>query len=127
MPKLDTPKATRELGPGKGGASDFIAVRLNSMALIVLSAWFLTALLLLPDLSYPVVTRWLAHPLNALMMIAFIAVTCWHSKYGFQEVIDDYVHSPVGRAIAISAMYVFTTGAAAFGIWSVARIALTPA
>lgn len=127
MPELDTSRETRQLGPGKGGASDFIAVRLNSMALIVLSAWFLTALVLLPDLSYPVVTRWLAHPLNALMMIAFIIITCWHSKYGFQEVIDDYVHSPIGRAIWISAMYVFTTGAAAFGIWSVALTALKSA
>lgn len=101
MPKLDTPKAMRELGPGKGGASGFIAVRLNAMALIVLSAWFLTALVLLPDLSYPVLTLWLVHPLNALTLIASIAITCWHC--------------------------VFTIGAAAFGIWSVARIARTPA
>lgn len=127
MSRLESSKAAHGLGPGKGGASAFIAVRLNSMALVLLSAWLMTALFLLPDLSHRTLTGWLAHPFNAIMMIALIGITCWHTKHGFQEVIDDYVHAPLGRTLWISAMYVFTIGAAALGAWSVARIALVPA
>ena len=127
MPKQDTRHETRSLGPGKGGAEDYVAVRLNSMALLVLYAWFLTALvLLLPDLSHRAVTGWLRHPFNAVMMILLIGVSFWHVKYGLQELIDDYVHAPVNRALAIGAMYTFTLVGALYALWSVARIALVP-
>lgn len=127
MPEQDTGKATRALGPGEGGAKDFIAVRLNSLALMLLYAWLLTALVLLPDLSYRVVTDWLRHPLNAVLMLLLIVITFWHVKYGLQELIDDYVHTPVNRAVSMAMMYAFAVFGAAFAGWSVARIALAPA
>lgn len=124
MPKQDTGKETRALGPGAGGAEDFIAVRLNSMALVVLYAWLLTALvLLLPDFGYAKVTAWLRHPLNSIMMILLIGMTFWHVKYGLDELIDDYVHAPLNRALAISANYAFTGVGALVAIWSVMRVA----
>lgn len=127
MAKQDTSKATRQLGPGKGGAREFLAVRINSMALLLLYGWLLTAIVLLPDLSYAMVAKWLGHPLNALMMILLIGMSFWHVKYGLHELIDDYVHSPLNRALSITAMYAFTIIGAAYGVWSVARIALVPA
>jgi succinate dehydrogenase / fumarate reductase membrane anchor subunit len=127
MPRQDTSKDTRALGPGAGGAEDFIAVRLNSMALVVLFAWLLTALvLLLPDLSHAKVTAWLRHPLNAIMMILLIGMSFWHVKYGLDELIDDYVRAPLNRALAISANYAVTGIGALAGIWSVMRVALGP-
>jgi succinate dehydrogenase / fumarate reductase, membrane anchor subunit len=127
MAKQDTREDTRPLGPGAGGAEDFIAVRLNSMALVVLYAWLLTALLLLlPDLSHAKMTAWLRHPLNAIMMILLIGMSFWHVKYGLDELIDDYVHSPLNRALAIGANYTFTGVGALVAVWNVARIALVP-
>ena len=128
MAKQDTSQETRPLGPGAGGAEDFIAVRLNSMALVVLYAWLLTALvLLLPDLSHAKVTAWLRHPLNSIMMILLIGMSFWHVKYGLAELIDDYVHVPLNRALAISANYTFTGVGALVAVWSVVRVALAPA
>lgn len=128
MAKQDTREETRPLGPGAGGAEDFIAVRLNSLALVVLYAWLLTALvLLLPDLSHAKVTDWLRHPVNSVMMILLIAMSFWHVKYGLAELIDDYVHAPLNRALAIAANYAFTGVGALFAVWSVMRIALAAA
>lgn len=124
MPKQDTAKETRALGPGAGGAEEFIAVRLNSMALVVLYAWLLTALvLLLPDLSHAKVTAWLRHSLNSIMMILLIGMSFWHVKYGLDELIDDYVRAPLNRALAISANYAFTGLGALVAVWSVMRVA----
>jgi len=129
MAKQDTRDETRQLGPGEGGAKEFIAVRVNSFALLVLYAWLLTALvlLLLPDLSYLAVTEWLRHPLNTIMMILLIGMSFWHVKYGLDELIDDYVHTPLNRTLAISANYAVTLVGALFAVWSVVRIALAPA
>lgn len=128
MPEQNSRRDTRKLGPGEGGAEEFLAVRLNSFALLVLYAWLLTALvLLLPDLSYRAVTGWLRHPVNAVLMILLIGLTFWHVKYGLQELIDDYVHAPVSRAVSIGAMYTFTLVGAVYALWSVARVALAPA
>lgn len=127
MAKQNTRRETRQLEPGKGGAREFIAVRINSMALLLLYAWLLTAIMLLPDLSYQTVTLWLRHPLNALMMILLIGMSFWHVKYGLHELIDDYVHSPLNRALSITALYAFTIIGTAYGVWSVARTALAPA
>ncbi|WP_296719230.1 succinate dehydrogenase, hydrophobic membrane anchor protein [Erythrobacter sp.] len=105
-------------------ANHWIAVRLNSLALLALYTWLMTALFLLPDLSFAGVRGWLRHPLNSVLMILLIGVSFWHSKDGLMEVIDDYVHQPVARAISIAALYTFIVGGALFGIWAVARIAL---
>jgi succinate dehydrogenase / fumarate reductase, membrane anchor subunit len=111
-------------GKGRGGAKDWIAVRLNSFALIALFGWLLTALFLLQDFSYETVTDWLRHPLNSVMMILLIIMSFWHVQYGLKEVIDDYVHQPFGQAVTIAASYTFTIFTGAFGIWAVVRIAL---
>ncbi|MEQ5789372.1 succinate dehydrogenase, hydrophobic membrane anchor protein [Erythrobacter sp. NFXS35] len=118
--------ADRLVGKGRGGAKDWIAVRLNSFALLALYAWLLAALVLLPDLSYDTVRDWLRRPLNSVMMILLIIVSFWHTKYGLKELIDDYVLQPFPQAVCIAAMYAFTIFGAAFGVWSVARIALVP-
>ncbi len=128
MPEQDTREATRRLPPGGGGAEDFIAVRWNSLALVVLYAWLLTALvLLLPDLSHAKVTGWLAHPLNTLLMLLLIGMSFWHVKYGLDELIDDYLHAPLARSIAVAGNYTINAVAALFAALCVLRIALAPA
>lgn len=128
MPELDTHEATRRLPPGKGGAEDFIAVRWNSLALVVLYAWLLTALvLLLPDLSHARVTDWLQHPLNTLLMLLLIGTSFWHVRYGLDELIDDYVHAPLGRNVARTVSVTLCTVGGLFAGLCVLRIVFAPA
>ncbi|MCM0000604.1 MAG: succinate dehydrogenase, hydrophobic membrane anchor protein [Erythrobacter sp.] len=124
MPEQDTRAATRRLPPGGGGAEEFIAVRWNSLALLMLYAWLLTALvLLLPDLSHARVTGWLAHPLNTLLMVLLIAESFRHVRYGLDELIDDYLHAPLGRAVAKAANKSACIVGGVFGVLCVLRIA----
>jgi succinate dehydrogenase / fumarate reductase, membrane anchor subunit len=113
------------VGKGRGGASDWIAVRLNSFAVLGLFAWLLTALFLLPNFSYESVREWLGHPLNSVLMVLLVVMTFWHSHYGIKEVIDDYVHRPFGQAVSMAALYTFTIFGGAFAVWAVLRVALT--
>lgn len=127
MPEQHTRAATRRLPPGNGGAKDFIAVRWNSLALVVLYAWLLTALVLLaPDLSHARVTGWLRHPLNTLLMLLLIAESFRHVRYGLDELIDDYLHAPLGGAVAKAANKAACIVAALFGVLCVLRIAFAP-
>lgn len=115
------------VGKGRGGATDWIAMRLNSFAVLGLFAWLLSALVLLPDFSYQSVREWLAHPLNSVLMVLLVIMTFWHSHYGIKEVIDDYVHRPFGQAVSMAALYSFTIFGGAFAVWAVLRVALAAA
>jgi succinate dehydrogenase / fumarate reductase, membrane anchor subunit len=114
------------VGKGRGGAKDWIAVRLNSLALLFFYSWLLISLLLLPDFSYAVVRNWLGQSMNSVLMVLLIAMSFWHVKFGLKELIDDYVHQPFSQAVALTATYAFVIFGTAFGIWSVARISLLP-
>lgn len=128
MPEQDTRAVTRRLPPGGGGAEDFIAVRWNSLALVVLYAWLLTALaLLMPDLSYAKVTAWLRLPLNTLLMLLLVGASFWHVRYGLDELIDDYVHTPLWRSMAKAANSTFCGVAALFAALCVLRVAFAAA
>jgi len=128
MPEQDTREATTRLPPGGGGADHFIAVRRNSLALVVLYAWLLTALvLLLPDLSYAKVTGWLRHPLNTLLMLLLVGASFWHVRYGLDELIDDYAHTPLWRSMAKAANSTVCGIAALFAALCVLRIAFASA
>lgn len=115
------------VGKGRGGATDWIAYRLNSFAVLGLFAWLIAALVMLPDFSYEAVRGWLAHPLNSVLMVLLVVVTFWHSHFGIKEVIDDYVHRPFGQAVSMAALHAFTFFGGAFAIWSVLRVALAAA
>jgi len=37
--------------------------------------------------------QFLAHPLNAILMAAFIVFSLYHAALGLQVVVDDYIHT----------------------------------
>jgi len=128
MPEQDTRAATRRLPPGNGGAEAFIAVRWNSLALLALYVWLMTALVLLqPDLSHAKLTGWLRHPLNTMLMLLLIGESFRHVQYGLDELIDDYVHAPFGHAVAKAGNRAACIVGGLFGVLSVLRIAFATA
>src|SRR5690242_4879896 len=101
--KMETPLArVRGLGPAGHGGADWWSVRLNSVALLLLSIWLLVSLLRLPQLDYGTITEWLRAPLAAVPMLLLIVTTFWHIQHGLREVIDDYAHSEGGRVLWIT-------------------------
>lgn len=85
----------RNLGAAKEGVSHWWLQRLTAIALIPLSVWFFSSLLVVAESPDPFrVADWLSSPANALLMVLLIVALFWHAKLGLQVVIEDYVHTP---------------------------------
>jgi succinate dehydrogenase / fumarate reductase membrane anchor subunit len=65
-----------------------------------------------------------ADPLNATVLVAFLAAAFWHAKLGLQVVIEDYVHTPLLAGIAHLANIFVCALAAIAGVLAVVRVAL---
>lgn len=123
--RTETPLSrVRGLGPAGHGGGDWWAVRLNSVALLLLSVWLVVSLLRLPAVDYATVTEWLREPLAAVPMLLLIVTTFWHIQHGLREVIDDYAHEESQRVLWITLLAFFVYGGGALGLFCVLKVAL---
>lgn len=123
--RMETPLArVRGLGPAGHGGGDWWAVRLNSIALLLLSVWLFVSLLRLPDLQYATLVEWLSGPLTATLMLLTIVTTFWHIQKGLREVIDDYAHKESGKVLWITLLAFFVYGGGALATFCVLKVAL---
>lgn len=123
--RMETPLArVRGLGPAGHGGADWWAVRLNSMALLLLSVWLLVSLLRLPNLQYATLVEWLSGPIAATLMLLLIATTFWHIRKGLREVIDDYARKESGRVFWITTLDFMVYGGGALCAFCVVNLAL---
>ena len=115
----------RGRGPAGHGTGAFMTQRLTAISNAILMSWFVVSLATLPDLSWPVVTAWMASPLVATAMILLILSTFIHFRLGVMELIEDYVHAEAWKILAVVALNFYAIAGIAIGIVSVARVALT--
>jgi succinate dehydrogenase / fumarate reductase membrane anchor subunit len=122
--------ASTPLGQVLGGGSAHSGVhhwwtqRVSAVALLPLTIWFVVALLRLPDLSWASVHAWLASPWSALAMVMLVLALCWHSHLGVQVVIEDYVHGPALKTVALMLAGFAHLAVAATSLLAVLRITL---
>jgi succinate dehydrogenase / fumarate reductase, membrane anchor subunit len=88
-------------GAAHAGTEHWWSQRLSAVALLLLGAWFLVSMLLLPGFSRETVHEWVARPWNGVLMILLAASMAWHSSLGVQVVIEDYVHQPFIRLASL--------------------------
>lgn len=117
----------RGLGSARAGSHHWINQRVTAAGNVVLLVWLLVSLLRLPSLDYASVTGWLAEPLVAVPMILMIVSVFYHFRLGLQVVIEDYVHEEALKFGALLLLNFYAIGAAALGIFAVAKIAFTGA
>jgi succinate dehydrogenase / fumarate reductase membrane anchor subunit len=72
------------------GTGHFIAERVTSIALMVLTPWFLISMALL-DGGYDGARAWAAQPLNALGLGVFLIISIYHLALGLQVIAEDYI------------------------------------
>lgn len=96
--------------------------RLTSLALVPLALFAVVLVLALAGEDHGTVTEILGRPVIALPLLAVLAVVVWHMQIGMQEIIDDYVHGPVARRLAIVGNLAFAV--AVGGLSTVALIRL---
>jgi succinate dehydrogenase / fumarate reductase membrane anchor subunit len=112
----------RGLGSAKGGTHHWLLQRMTALGNLVLVLWFLASILMLPALDHGSVTAWLSSPLAAVPMMLLLVSVFWHLRIGMQVMIEDYVHGEL-RVFSLVLLNFYAIGGAAFGIFSIARIA----
>jgi len=97
--------------------------RVSSIALAVLGLWFLVAMLSLSDFGHAAVTAWLGAPWNAVLMVLLGITLTYHSSLGVQVVIEDYVHAPLLKVVALLVnkfAHIIVTAAIVFAVLKIA-------
>lgn len=114
----------RGLGAGHHGTHEWLLMRYTSAGILLLGAFLLVSLVLLPDFAFATVRDWIAGPIPATAMALLVVTVFWHSRLGVAEMIGDYVHDEGNKFAAILALNLAVVGGAAFGLFSIARLAL---
>jgi succinate dehydrogenase / fumarate reductase, membrane anchor subunit len=117
----------RGLGSAKHGGKHWLDQRLTAIGNLLLTSWLMFSLLVLPNFEHETLAAWLAQPSVAVPMILMLISIFWHARLGLQVVIEDYVHEDGNKFAALTALNFYVIGAAAFGIFMVAKLAFTGA
>jgi succinate dehydrogenase / fumarate reductase, membrane anchor subunit len=117
----------RGLGSAKHGSKHWIDQRLTAIGNLLLTSWLVISLLLLPNAEYKTLAAWLAQPIVAVPMILMLISIFSHVRLGLQVLIEDYVHDEGNKLASLTLLNFYVIGAAAFGIFMVAKLAFTGA
>jgi len=113
----------RGLGSAREGGEHWLSERATSVALLLLGAWLVASLLLLPDLGQRTLLEWLHAPSGAVPMALLVIVGFKHALDGMKVVVDDYVHDE-GRRFATNLVLLFlAVGGGSLALFALARIA----
>ncbi len=114
----------RALGSSHSGAHHWLLQRYTAIGNMLAGLFLLFGLLAKGDYSFASIREWLHAPLPATMAGLFVLSTFWHARLGLQVLVEDYVHEQANKFAVTAALNLLTFAGAAFGLLSVARIAL---
>ena len=124
----DTPiKRVRGLGSAHEGAHHWLVQRFTAIGNLVLMLFLVISLALLPGYDYATMIGWASQTLPATALALLIVSVFWHARLGLQVLIEDYVHDAGTKFGVLTLLNLATIGGGAFGLVSIARIALAPA
>jgi succinate dehydrogenase / fumarate reductase membrane anchor subunit len=111
------------LGSAKQGTGHFWEQRISAIALLFLVPLFVFPFAYNLGGGYEEVKAAYAHPVNAIIAIAFFITGFLHLFQGVQVVVEDYVHGRAGMVIIIATRLLCTLFALV-GVYAVIRISL---
>ena len=117
----------RGLGSAKHGGQHWINQRTSAVGNLLLTTWLVTSLLLMPNFEQGTLAQWLAQPSAAVPVMLMLVSIFWHVRLGLQVLIEDYVHDEGLKFGTLILLNFYVVTAAAFGIFSIAKIAFTGA
>lgn len=91
------------LGSAKEGTDHFVSQRISAVGLALLGSWFAFAMFRLDSMTYLDVMRFVAAPLNTVLLALLCITIAYHSWLGVQVVIEDYVHAQGLKVFALLA------------------------
>jgi succinate dehydrogenase / fumarate reductase membrane anchor subunit len=82
----------RGSGAAKHGVGEWLTTRIEAVALVPLTIWFVFSVIHLAGATHEQVVAWMQSPWVMALMLALIGTTFHHLQLGLQNVIEDYVH-----------------------------------
>jgi succinate dehydrogenase / fumarate reductase membrane anchor subunit len=114
----------RFLGSARMGAAEARLVHLTSAALVPLSLGFVWLMVDLLRKDYNGVRAELAHPIPAILLLAFILAGVVHMELGMRSIIVDYINGQ-SRTWALMANTCFVALMALACVYATLRVAFT--
>ena len=115
-------------GAGHGGTGHFIAQRVTAVALLFLAPWFMISVALSKEhgvaanAGYVAALDFLASPVNAVGVILFLIAGLYHMQIGMQEIVEDYIHKPVTKALLLVSNTLLCIAVGAGAVFAVLHI-----
>lgn len=122
---LRTPLAqVRGRGAARSGANTWIAERVSSVALALLSPWFIWAAASTLTGGYEATLAWVRQPWNAVAFALFMAVSFHHMQLGMRVIIEDYIHKHGTKTVLLLANLFLCTGLTAASVFAILKVSL---
>ena len=102
MRLLTTIRALTGFGDAAGGTDHWWGQRITGVMLVLLGAWFVASLVLLPSVGHSDVVNFISGMTNSILLSLLCLVATFHSYLGVQVVIEDYVHASGLHKLAIA-------------------------
>lgn len=116
-------KRVTGLGSAKSGTAHHWTMTVTSVALLVLTPFFLFIIGGLLGQPHEDVVAGLSRPVPAAVVAAYLVVGMHHMRLGMQVLIEDYFRG-LGRKVGLIATTILCYGLAAGGLVALAQIAL---
>jgi succinate dehydrogenase / fumarate reductase membrane anchor subunit len=113
----------RGLGSSHHGAGHWLHERITGAALVPLTLWLVWAMAYMPGWTLGEFNTWLALPINAILMLLSVILTCYHTAMGIQVIVEDYVHHEGAKWVMLlvsNAFFLFTGVACVFAVLKIA-------
>ena len=123
MRYLTDRKRATGMGSAKSGTAHFWAMKVSSVALLILIPLFVFTFGTIVGEDYATVTAYFAHPFPALIAALTLIVGFEHFQSGAQVLIEDYVHG-LAQKITIILIKCISYGLMAMGLFVIAKLAL---
>ena len=119
---LNPLRRVRGLGSAKTGTEEWWHQRVTSVALVPLSVFLIVLMVSLIGADHATVMARVGHPVVAVCLILALGAVAWHMQLGMKVIIEDYVHGPASKAIALIANTFFAVVIAVAGAFAVLTI-----
>ncbi len=123
MAFLTDRKRAMGLGSAKSGTAHHWSMTISSVALLVLLPLFVFTFGAALGGSYEEIVTYYSRPFPSIVAALTILVSFKHFNDGVQTLLEDYVHG-LAQKVSIVVMTCISYGAAAVGIFAIARLAL---
>ncbi|WP_298860406.1 succinate dehydrogenase, hydrophobic membrane anchor protein [uncultured Sulfitobacter sp.] len=116
-------KRAMGLGSAKSGTAHHWSMTISSVALLILLPLFVFTFGAALGGTYEEIVAYYSRPFPAIIAALTILVTFKHFNDGVQTLLEDYVHG-LAQKVSIVVMTCISYGAAAVGIFAIAKLAL---